>query len=94
MKYATYKPRYTTNEWQPICDQERWEYLLLKFVSGKNGESGIKYPIFHLRLKNGKVLVEENNTDSDIIGELLELGIEKRDIVMTSYIKQTDLALA
>ncbi len=93
LKYAEFKPRYTTNEWQPICDKEQGEYLLLKFVLGKDGESRNKYPIFHFRLKNGKVLVEENNTDSDIVSELLELGIEKQDIVPTSYSNHIDLAL-
>ncbi len=33
LKYANYKPRYTTNEWQPICDQEHGEYLLLNIRS-------------------------------------------------------------
>jgi len=93
LKYASFKPRYTTNEWQPICDKEHGEYLLLKFVSGKDGES-TKYPIFHFRLKNGKILIEENNTDSDIVSELLESGIEKQDIVLASYSKETDFALA
>ncbi len=94
LKYASFKPRYTTNEWQPICDKERGEYLLLKFVLGKDGESRNKYPIFHFRLKNGKILIEENNTDSDIVSELLELGIEEQDIVLASYSKQTDFILA
>lgn len=94
LKYANYKPRYTTNEWQPICDQENGEYLLLKFVLDKDGESKSKYPIFHFRLKNGKVLIEENNTDSDIIAELLELGIQKRDIVFPNIVSQNNLALA
>lgn len=93
LKYASFKPRYTKNEWQPICDAERGEYLLLKFVLGKNGESRNKYPIFHFRLKNGKVLIEENNTDSDIVSELLESGIEKKDIMLASYSNKTDLAL-
>ena len=94
LKYAEFKPRYTTNEWQPICDQEHGEYLLLKFVLGKDGESRNKYPIFHFRLKNGKVLIEENNTDSDIVSELLDLGVKKQDIILASYSKQNGLALA
>jgi XisI protein len=94
LKYASFKPRYTFNEWQPICDTEHGEYLLLKFVLDKDGKLRNKYPIFHFRLKNGKILIEENNTDSDIINELLELGIDKQDIVLASYSKQTDLALA
>ncbi len=94
LKYAEFKPRYTTNEWQPICDRKHGEYLLLKFVLGKDGESRNKYPIFHFRLKNGKVLIEENNTDSDIVGELLDSGVKKQDIILTSYSKQNGLALA
>ncbi len=94
LKYEEFKPRYTTNEWQPICDHEHGEYLLLKFVLGKDGKSRNKYPIFHFRLKNGKILIEENNTDSDILGELLELGVEKQDIVFASNINHSDRALA
>jgi hypothetical protein len=94
LKYAEFKPRYTANEWQPICDREHGEYLLLKFVSGTNGESRNKYSIFHFRLKNGKVFIEENNTDTDIAGELLDLGIKKQDIVIQSFTAQNNLALA
>ena len=94
LKYESFKPRYTTNEWQPICDPEHGEYLLLKFVLGKDGESRNKYPIFHFRLKNGKILIEENNTDSDVLSELLELGVEKQDIIFASNTNQNDLALA
>ncbi len=78
LKYASYKPRYTKNEWQPICDNERGEYLLLKFVADKDGEATNKYSIFHLRLKNGKVLIEENNTDSDIVGEWMKTTLMRR----------------
>ena len=94
LKYASYKPRYTKNEWQPICDNERGEYLLLKFVMDKDGEAKNKYPIFHLRLKNGKVLIEENNTDSDIVGELLDSGIKKQDIVLPKFVSNNNLVLA
>ena len=80
LKYAELKPEYSNNEWQPILDREHGEYLLMKFVSNKNGESKNKYPIFHFRLKNGKVFIEENNTDSDIFSELLRLGIPESDL--------------
>lgn len=98
LKYAALKPAYSTNEWQPICDAEHGEYLLLKFVTGKDGTSKNKYPIFHLRIKNGKILIEENNTDSDIVGELLEMGIRKQDLILeenfSSQPEREDLALA
>jgi hypothetical protein len=98
LKYAALKPAYSTNEWQPICDAEHGEYLLLKFVTGKDGTSKNKYSIFHLRLKNGKILIEENNTDSDIVGELLEMGIRKQDVIFAEnfplHSERNDLALA
>jgi hypothetical protein len=82
LKYSELKPSYSNNEWQPILDSEHGEYLLVKFVSGKNGESKTKYPIFHFRLKNGKVFIEENNTDSDIVSELLSLGVTEKDLAV------------
>ena len=85
LKYAELKPSYSNNEWQPILDSEHGEYLLLKFVADKNGESKNKYPIFHFRLKNGKVFIEENNTDSDIISELLSLGITENDLLVNQF---------
>jgi XisI protein len=98
LKYAELKPNYSTNEWQPICDAERGEYLLVKFVASKDGLSRNKYSIFHLRLKNGKIQIEENNTDSDIVGELLEMGIRKQDLILeensSSQLERNDLALA
>lgn len=59
-----------------------------------DGESKNKRPIFYFRLKNGQVLVEENNTNSDIVGELIELGVEKQDIVLASRSQQGYFALA
>lgn len=88
LQYAEYKPRNTSNEWLPVCDNERGEYLLIKTGWDKNGETKTSHTIFHFRLNNNKVYVEEDNTDADIVGQMLDAGIPKEDIVLAFYSPQ------
>ena len=36
----------------------------------------------HFRLQNGTVHIERNNTDAEVVQELLELGIEKNEVIL------------
>lgn len=82
-EYANYKPSYTSNEWLPIGDDVRGEYLLLKI----NAVNNTHHSIFHFRLDNGKVLVVNNNTDLDIEKQLIEFGIAPEDIAVPSTLE-------
>jgi hypothetical protein len=67
-------------EIQLIIDSERDHYLLLRV--GWEGENRINYPVFHFDIKNGKIWVQENNTDVEVDKELEEMGISKKEIVV------------
>lgn len=49
------------------------------------GWAGAKYifsPVFHFDIKDGKIWFQCNNTDKDVIDELIERGVKHNDIVL------------
>lgn len=49
------------------------------------GWAGMKYvfsPVFHFDIKDGKIWFQCNNTDREVIDELIEMGVENNDIVL------------
>lgn len=96
-RYAKYNPSNSLSEWLPICDTERDEYLLMD-VGWEKDEERAYLTIFHFRIKNGKIYVEQDNTDAEPVQQMLDAGIPKEDIVLAfyppSHRKQTDFAFA
>ena len=70
-------------EEQLILDTERDHYQILT-IGWENGER-VYYPVFHLDIKNGKIWVQEDATDSDIVGELERRGVSQDDIVLAFH---------
>lgn len=71
------------SEEQLLLDTERDHYQILSL--GWDGAKRIYYPVFHLDIKNGKVWVQEDATDFDIVGELENRGVAKEDIVLAFH---------
>jgi hypothetical protein len=67
-------------EEQLILDTQRDHYQILT-IGWENGKR-VYYPIFHLDIRNGKIWVQEDATDFDIVGELEQRGVAKNDIVL------------
>ena len=67
-------------EEQLILDTERDHYQILT-IGWEEGKRGY-YPVFHIDVRNGKVWVQEDATDFDIVGELEKRGVKKSDIVL------------
>ena len=61
-------------------DEERDQYLW--FRSGWDGKQRTRYITMYLRIKNGKIWVEEDWTDLCIVDDLLAAEIPKSDIVL------------
>jgi hypothetical protein len=61
-------------------DEERDQYLW--FRSGWEGKQRICQITMYLRLKDGKIWVEEDLTDLCVVDDLLAAGIPKSDIVL------------
>jgi hypothetical protein len=80
----------------PIFDTTHENYLLLD--AGWDGIQRIHHIIAHLRIHNGKIWVEADNTDQEIVQQLLDAGIPKESIVLAFYSPQkrplTEFAVA
>ncbi|MDQ2097218.1 MAG: XisI protein [Tychonema bourrellyi B0820] len=61
-------------------DEERDQYLW--FRSGWNGKERLRYMTMYLRIKDGKIWVEEDLTNLCVVDDLLAAGISKGDIVL------------
>ena len=67
----------------PMFDERNDNYLLLDI--GWNSMGRVYSVSLHLRLKEGKIWIERDETDISIADELLDAGIEKGDIVLGFY---------
>ena len=84
-KFSSYADSWNKNDKsiksQPILDLEGKHFQLIRY-GWKTEEEYVHYCVFHIDLINGKVWIQENRTDILIAEELVELGIEKKDIVL------------
>jgi hypothetical protein len=63
-----------------IIDKENNHFQLLQ--SGWQDHDYIFTVVYHFDIKNGKVWFQRNITDKDVVDELMEMGIDKNDIVL------------
>lgn len=63
-----------------ILDEQMDQYLLLT-VGWERGRRN-NYTTLHVRIKDGKIWVEEDCTEESIAAELVEAGVPKSDIVL------------
>lgn len=70
-------------ERQTIFDENNDHYQVLN-VGWEKYERTFASPI-HIDIKNGKLWIQQNLTDYDFIGELIERGIPKKDIVLAFH---------
>ncbi len=68
---------------QLLFDEKHDHYQL--FCVGWKDLKRIYFPVFHLDIQNGKIWVQEDATDYDIVGELEERGVPKSDIVLAFH---------
>ena len=67
-------------EEQLILDTQRDHYQLLT-IGWENGRR-VYYPVFHVDIRDGKIWVQEDATDFDLVGELERRGVPKSNIVL------------
>ena len=72
-----------------VYDTVHDNYLLID--AGWHGIERIHHIIVHLRICNGKIWVEADNTNIQIVQQLLESGISKAEIVLAFYSPQKRL---
>jgi hypothetical protein len=67
-------------EVETVFDTERDRYLLLDI--GWQGTKRIHHCIFHFDIKEGKIWLQQNNTDIEVDRDLEEMGITSQEIVV------------
>jgi XisI protein len=79
-KYADSMQNNSEVEVELIFDTENDHYLLLDI--GWQKSRRIHDCIFHFDIKDGKIWLQENNTDLEVDEDLAEMGISKDEIVV------------
>lgn len=70
----------------PVFDTVQDNYLLVD--AGWDGMRRIHHIVAHMRLRNGKVRVEADNTNTELVRQLLDAGLTKDEIVLAFYSPQ------
>lgn len=70
----------TDFENQVIIDKENHHYQLLQI--GWQGNRYIFAVLFHFDIKNGKIWFQINNTEREVVDELMAKGVPAEDIVL------------
>jgi len=78
-EYARYKPSHGQIEPIPVCDPKNDNYLLVH--AGWDNIRRIHSTVLHLRLQDGKVLIEEDGLEHGVAQDLLDAGVSPKDIV-------------
>lgn len=63
-----------------LCDDTNGQYMVMRI--GWRAETRVHRPLFYLRLKDGKISVEEDWTKEGIASELIQAGIPASDIIL------------
>lgn len=79
-QYMEYKPSYGDVEIETIFDKDKDHYQLI--CIGWNDQKRIYNPMIHIDIKKDKIWIQQNTTEIDIALELMEMGIQKSDIVI------------
>jgi hypothetical protein len=73
-------PQRTGIDCECVFDDERNHYLLAKI--GWSGGRRVRAITLYVRLRNGKIWVEEDMTEEGIATALVSAGVPKEDIVL------------
>lgn len=80
-RHAQFQPANGNIQTHAVCDRDADEYMVID--SGWNEKGRRIYDVvLHFRILNENIHVERDNTDAEVVRELLEAGIEKDDIIL------------
>lgn len=92
-KHAAFQPANGQIKTHAVCDQANDEYMVVDTGWSEQGKR-IYDVVLHFRLQNDLIYVERDNTDAEIVKELLEAGINQEEIILAfnhlPYQKLTD----
>ena len=67
-------------ETQVLIDRDHDHYQLMRI--GWDGSRRVYGTTLHFNIKDGKVWIQHNMTDSDVAAELIDHGVPREDIVL------------
>ncbi len=80
-RHAKFQPANGNIQTHAVCDAENGDYMVVD--SGWNEKGRRIYDVvIHFRLQGDTVSVERDNTDAEVVRELIEDGISKDDITL------------
>lgn len=80
-RHARFQPANGEIKTHAVCDRETDEYMVID--SGWNEKGKRIYDVvLHFRVEDGTIYVERDNTDAEVVRELLDSGIAKNDIIL------------
>lgn len=82
-RYGQYKPAYGDVEVQTVLDRENHHYQLLNVGWHKNQR--IRGCVLHIDIKDDKIWIQHDGTETGVANELVEMGVPKQDIVLAFH---------
>lgn len=82
-EHAEQAPSHGKIETLPLFDDSHDNYAVLDLGWDRMGR--VHAVILHVRLKNGKIWIEQDGTEEGVANKLLDAGIPKEDIVLGFY---------
>ena len=70
-------------ETEVVFDDERGQYLVVE--TGWADRRRVRNEYIHVRIKDGKVWIEEDGTEEGVANELVKTGVPKEDIVLAFH---------
>jgi hypothetical protein len=83
---AQYRPSHGDIEPLTIFDDEQHSYQLM--YVGWDRWRRVHGSVYHLRIRNDKIYIEEDTSNQPIAESLLEAGVPKEDIVLAFHSPQ------
>lgn len=80
------QPRLQQIRLYPVCDAETGHFLVL--ATGWDKQSWVDAVLFHARLVDEKVVIEEDNFEEGLTDALIIAGVRREDIITSSVQKQ------
>lgn len=79
-RYSQYKPTYGDVEVQTVIDRERCHYQLINV--GWNKNQRIRGCVLQIDIKDNRIWIQHDGTETGIANELVEKGVPRQDIVL------------
>jgi hypothetical protein len=82
--YTRLSPESDEVETQVIIDDERDHYQILR-TGWRDEEHRVYGCLMHIDIKDGKIWIQRDGTETGVANELAAMGVPKEDIVLAFY---------